>query len=167
MKRAFQTADAAVQADAVLALLVNLQGEIDQSIFFVELLVGGVGIVRLQLFEVAQLVQAQKAELPKPRVVDLSFFEGDFAANDFVARGRVALELDAANVELLAFVDVDVEEDQLLLVVELGIGNRREVDVAVLAVGFAKVLQALADFFAAEDVAVFDREQGTQRLACW
>ena len=71
-------------------------------------------------------------------------------------------ELDAAHEELLAFVHVDVEEDQLFLFVEVGVGNGREVDVAQLAICFAQILQTLADFLAVENVAVLDREQAAQ-----
>jgi len=75
---------------------------------------GGVGVVGLELVEIAELVQAQQAELPETRVVDLAFLESDFAADDLVARSGVALELDAAHVELFAFVHVDGEIDGLL-----------------------------------------------------
>ena len=140
---AFQSAHAAVQADAVLALFMDLQRQVDQAVFLVQLANRGVGIVGLQLVEVSQLIQAQQAQLPEARVVDVAFFQRDLAPDHLVARGGVALELDAAHIELLAFVDVDVEKDQLLIVVELGVGNRSEVDVAQFAIGLAQVLDAL------------------------
>ncbi len=58
-KGAGQTADAALQSDAVLALLFDLEREIDGASFFVELAVGGVGIVGLKLIEVSELVEAE------------------------------------------------------------------------------------------------------------
>ena len=106
-KCAGQPADAALQSDAVLALFVDLERQIDRAVFFVEVAVGGVGIVRLELFEIAELVQAQQTEFPEARVIDLAFFEHDFAPDDLVARGGVALELDAPHIKLLAFVNVD------------------------------------------------------------
>ena len=154
-----QAADAALQSDAVLSLFMDFQAEVDSAGLFVEVALGGIGIVGLELVEVAELVQAQQAQLPVTGVVDLAFFEGNFAADDFVAGGGVALELDAADVELLAFVDVDFQIDGLLLVVELGIGDGSEVNVAGFAVGFAQVLEALGDFFPAENVAVLHREK--------
>ena len=50
----------------------------------------------------------------------------------------------------------------LLFVVELGVGDGSEVNVAGLAVGFAQVLQTLGDFFAAENVAVLHGEKAAQ-----
>ncbi len=141
---------------------LHLQGEIDGAGLFVEVAFGGIGIVGLELVEIAELVQAQQAEFPVARVVDLAFFQRNFAADDFVAGGGVALELDAAHVELLAFVHVDCQIDDLLLVVELGVGDGSEVDVAGFAVGFAQVLQTLGDFFAAENFAVLHGEKAAQ-----
>ena len=73
--------------------------------------VGDVGVIRFQLFEVSQLIQPEQAQFPEPRVVYLSFFQSYFAADHFVAGGRVALKFNAPYIELLAFVDVNVEED--------------------------------------------------------
>ncbi len=106
-KGASQTADAALESDAVLAFLLHFQREIDGAVLFVEVAFGGIGIVGLELLEIAELVQAQQAEFPETRVIDLAFFQGNFAADHFVAGGGVALELDAAHVELLAFVHVN------------------------------------------------------------
>ena len=114
--------------------------------------------------EVLQLVQAQQAQFPQVAVVNLALFQRQFAADDLVARGGVALELDAANVELLAFVQIDAQADEFLFVVGIGVGHRREVDVAQSGVGLAQSFQAFTDGLGIEDVAIFDLEQATQRL---
>ncbi len=62
----------------------------------------------LKRLEVFELVEAEQAVLPQLRVVDLAFFEQQLAADDAVAGNGVALELDARDVELLAFVDIDL-----------------------------------------------------------
>src|SRR5580698_6141305 len=97
------------------------------------------------------------------RVVYVAFLERDLAPDHLVAGGSVALELDPSHVKRLAFVHVNIEIDQLLIVVKPGVWNGSEVDVAQLAVGFPKVLQALGDFLLAEDISVFDGKQGSQR----
>ena len=163
-KRAFQAAHAAVQANAVLALLFDLQRQVDQPVFLVQLPDGDVRILRLHHVEVSQLVQAQQAQLPESRVVDASFLQRDLAPDHLVAGRSVAHKLDAAYIELLAFVDVDVEIDQFLFVVKPGFRHRREVDVAQLAVGLAQALQTLAHFLFAENISVLDGEDGSQRL---
>ena len=159
-----QSADAAGQADAVLALFLHLQRDVDRAVLHV--LLDFRILFRLQRLEILQLVQPQQAEFPQVAVVDLAFFQRQFAADDFVARRGVALELDAADVELLAFVEIDPQADGLLLVVGFGIGDGREVDVAQRGVGFAQVLQAFADGFGVEDVAIFDLEERAGRR-CW
>src|ERR1700722_7748272 len=159
---AFQPADAAVQPDAVLAFFLNLESEVDQPVFLVQFAVGDIRIVRLQLVEVSQLIQAQQAQFPKPGVIDVALFERDLAADYLVTGRSVALEFDAANVELLAFVHVDVEEDEFLLVVKTRFGYRSEIDVTLLAIGLAQVFQSLRHFFFAEDLSIFDGEEISQ-----
>ena len=119
---AFQTAHAAGQADAVLALLMHLHGEIDRAILFVQLALGIV--LGFQGVKVIELVQAKNAELPQAAVEDMAFLHQQFATDHAVARSRVALELNAADEEWLAFFGFDIERDQLLFVVEFGVGNR-------------------------------------------
>ena len=92
-------------------------------------------LIDLERIEVVELVEAQQAVLPELGVVDLAFFEQQFATDDAVAGDGVALELDARDIEGLALVDVDVEGDGLLRFVEAGLGNGAEVDVAQLTVG--------------------------------
>ena len=69
-------------------------------------------LLRLQLVEILQLIQAQQRQLPQVAVIDLAFFQRQFAADHFVARRGVALELDAADVELLALVKIDFQADR-------------------------------------------------------
>ena len=64
-------------------------------------------LLGLQRLEILQLVQAQQAQFPQIAVVDLAFFQRQLAADDLVARRGVALELDAPDKELLAFVQID------------------------------------------------------------
>ena len=78
----------------------------------------GLGVlIYLERIEVLQLVEAQQAVLPELRVVDRTFVEHQFAADDLVAGDGVALEFDARDEELLAFVDVDFHRDGFLLLV--------------------------------------------------
>ncbi len=119
-------------------------------------------LVDAELIEVLQLVQAQQAVFPKLRVVDLTLFQQQLAANDAVAGNRVALELDARDVEGLAFIDVDIQRDGLLLVVVAELGDRAEVDIAQLPVGFLQVFQSLADCRGVKPIAVLDGKRAAQ-----
>ena len=101
--------NAAVQADRVLAALLHLEGDIDGVGLRIALDIGGVFL--LQHFEVAELVEAQDAVVPQLGIEHVAFIEQDFAADDFVARGGVAREIDAADEELLAFVGGEGEID--------------------------------------------------------
>ncbi len=104
----------------------------------------GLGVlIDLQRLEVLELVEAQQAVLPELRIVDLAFFEQQLAADDLVACDGVALELDARDVEGLAFVDVDLKRNGLLGFVEDRFGDGAEVDIAELAVGLLQVVQPL------------------------
>src|SRR4029077_7188628 len=95
---------------------------------------------------------------------DIAFLQSDLTPDHLVTGGGVALELDAAHIKLLAFVDVNVEKDQFFFVVKPGVGYRSEVDVAQLAVGLAQGLQALAYFLLAEDLSILDRKECSQGL---
>ena len=63
-KGACQTADAALQSDAVLSFFVDFQGEIDRARLFVQVAFSRVGVVGLELVEITELVQAQQAQFP-------------------------------------------------------------------------------------------------------
>ena len=64
-------------------------------------------LVDLERFEVFELIEAEQAVLPELGVIDLAFFQHEFAADDAVAGDGVALELNARDIEGLAFIDVD------------------------------------------------------------
>ena len=123
---------------------------------------GHVRIVGLELIEIAQLVQAENTELPQLLVVLLAFFQRDFAADDFIAGGCVALKLNTADEKLFSFVNINLEGNQFLFVVEVWSRNRRKVDISLCAVGFAQILQAFGNLLAAEDIAILDGKLGAQ-----
>src|SRR5437764_14150957 len=91
-------------------------------------------IVRFDLIEITELVQALNAKFPSLFVIKLAFFEDQFAADDFVTSGCVALKLDAANRELLAFVDFDLPRNEFFLLIKSGRGNRGVVDEALSSI---------------------------------
>ena len=96
-----------VKTDAVLALLFDLKSDVDRPVLHV--LLDLRILLRLQRFEVLQLIQAQQAELPQVAVVNLAFFQRQLAANDLIAGRRVALELDTADIKLFALVQIDAQ----------------------------------------------------------
>src|SRR5437879_2426552 len=90
-------------------------------------------LVKIKLSRVnrkTQLVQAKQAELPKTSVVNLAFFQSDFAPDHLIACGGISCEFNSPDIILLALVHVDVEEDQLFILVKGRVGNRSEVDVS-------------------------------------
>src|ERR1039458_7204213 len=112
-----QAADAAVDANRVLPLLLDLQQQLDGAV--VRVLVGLGVVVHLQRVEEPQLVQPQHGQVPQLLAVDLAFFQDNFAADYLVPGARIAGELDARHQELLVLVDVNGPVHQLLGVVEL------------------------------------------------
>jgi hypothetical protein len=76
------------------------------------------GVFLLQHFEIAELVEPQNAVGPTARIEDVAFVQQDLAADDFVARGGVAREIDAPDEELLAFVGRQRQVDLVAVVVE-------------------------------------------------
>jgi len=60
---------------------------------------------------------------------------------------------------LLAFVDVDLEEDKFFFVVEVSLRHGSEVDITLLAIGLAQVFQPLGDFILAENISIPDGEE--------
>ena len=75
-----EAADAAVEADGVLALFLDFEQQVDGAGFGI--LVGFGVLVDLERVEVLQLVEAQQAVLPELGVVDRAFVEQQFAADD-------------------------------------------------------------------------------------
>ena len=100
---------AAAELDVVLPLFGSLHGHVDRLLLLVHLEVGVV--VDLEVAELAELVDRLLEGL---HVHDLPLFEEDLAAEDLVFRGRVALELQPAEAELLAFEDLDVHVDDVV-----------------------------------------------------
>ena len=75
------------------------------------------------LVEIIQLIQAQDADFPGALVEQLAFVDQQLAADDFVARGGVAAEIDAPDVILLLFVELHGHIDDFRCVVEIGFGS--------------------------------------------
>src|SRR6266436_1138701 len=157
-----QTADAALQTDGLLALFLELQGEIDRTFFLIALDLDG--LVFLDAVEVIELIQAQDADLPGALVEELTFVEKEFAADNFVARGGVADEIDAADVILLFFVEAHGDVNALGGLVDIGLRLRGEIDETILAIRFAVVIQGFANFGRGEDVAFLKGENSLERI---
>ena len=138
-----EAGDTTVETDGVLALFFEFQEQIDGGVVGIFAALGV--LLDLERLEVVELVEAQEGEVPELRVVELAFLDEEFAADDLVAGDGVAGELDAGDVKLLALIDIDVEVDELLGFVKARRGAADELDVAVLAVGLAQGLEALAE----------------------
>ena len=98
-----QAADAALQANGLLAFFLELERDVDRSGLVVALDFGG--LVRFDFVEIIELVEAQDAQFPKALVEELTFINHQIAADDFVARGGVSAEIDAAHVILFLLVE--------------------------------------------------------------
>src|ERR1035441_7350416 len=92
-ERTGQSTDTAIQTDGVLALLLNLEEQVYGA---------GIGIlmrfgilIYLEWLEIFELVEAKQAVFPELGVVDLTFVEQQFAANDAIAGDGVAFKLNA------------------------------------------------------------------------
>src|SRR5882724_12032407 len=151
-ERAGQSADAALQTDGLLALFLELQGEVDSAFFLIAFDLDG--LVFLDAIEVIELVQTEDTDFPGALVEELALVEKKLAADDFVAGGGVADKIDAADVVLLFFVKAQSDVNAL--------GG--EIDEAVLAIRFGVVLHGFADFGGGEDVAVFKGEDGPKGI---
>src|SRR5206468_11804757 len=126
----------------------------------------------LERLEVAELIEPLYAELERFGVEDAALEETDLAADDVVARRRVAGERDAVDEELLPFLHPHRHVDErravgvllpgvsglrcaqrlgrfrlvrIRIVVELVVGEAGELVVAAGAVHLARFLEALAD----------------------
>src|SRR6185312_14554178 len=152
-ERSRDSGNAAVEADGVAAPLADLQRDIDRV---VAIALQRVRLVFFQGFEIAELIETQDAEIPELRVIRIAFVEHQLAADDFIARRGIAGEIDAANEELLAFVDVHRDVDLIGIRNEFGFRLADVIDVSVLAVELGQVLHAITHFF------VRERHSGTQ-----
>ena len=157
-----QAAHASLQTDRLLSLLVQFQEDIDRSVLGIALDFGR--LIGIELVEVVELVQAQDADFPGAFVEELAFVNQQFAADDFVARGGVAAEIDAPHVILLALVKLHGQIDALGLIVDLHLRFRHEVDEPVLAVDLGVLFHGLADFGGRENIALVKRENTLQRV---
>ncbi len=140
-----------MQSDGLLAFFLQFQSEIDGAFFLIAFDLDG--LVFLDAVEIIELIQAQNADFPGALVEELAFIEEEFAADDLVASGGVADEVDAANVVLLLFGKAQGDVDALGGVVDIELGLRREIDEAVLAISFGVILHGFPDFGGGEDVA--------------
>src|SRR5260370_4299471 len=157
---AAQAADATLQPDGLLALFLELEVDVDSAFFTVALDLGG--LVRFDLVEVVELVEAQDAELPETLVEELAFIDHQLSANDFVARGGVAAEVDAPDEILLLLVKPHGEINDLIGVIDFRVRLGREIDETVFTVDFAVGFESLANFFSVADVALFEGERALQ-----
>src|SRR5205823_2527905 len=117
----------------------------------------------LQRFEVAELVQAENADVPEARVEHVAFVDKQLAADDLIAGGGVTAEIDAAHEELLAFIDRKRHIDGAVFRVRLKSGLADEIDESELAVKLAHVLNAFAQFGGGENVVLGHPEQGAHQ----
>src|SRR4029077_15941107 len=118
------------------------------------------GVLRLYGLEIIQLVEAQKAQLPQIVAEHVAFIEQQFAADHFVARAGVAGEIDAPHEELFLLIEGEGQINGVGGGVYFRIGNSRKVDEAEISVQLGVVLDGLADFGHAENVAFFERKNG-------
>src|SRR5882757_9390736 len=72
-ERAGQATDAALQTDGLLALFLELQGEIDGAFFLIALNLNG--LVFFDAIEIIELVQTQDADFPSALVEELALVE--------------------------------------------------------------------------------------------
>ena len=100
-----------MQADGLLALFLQLEIDIDGA--FLGVLLELDGFIGVDFVEIIELVEAQDADVPIALIEELAFVDEQFAADDFVAGGGVAAEIDAADVVLLFFVEAESEIDFL------------------------------------------------------
>src|SRR5258708_3012196 len=161
-KRSRQSADAAVQPDRVLALLLQLQQEIDRSL--IGILTALRVLLRLQRLEVVQLVQTQNRKLPQLVVVDLSLFQQKLSPNHLVARNRITRKLNPRDIERLALIDVDIEVDQLLRLIHPRNRRSYEVDISLRTVSLPQLLDTLPEQGRVEVLSVLLRKLCAERL---
>src|SRR6266404_1958003 len=148
-----QAADTALQPDRLFALFLQLEVDVNRAIFIVAFDLRS--LVRFDLVEVVELIEAEDAHLPQSLVEELAFINRQFAANYFVAGGGVPAEVDAPDEILLLFVELQRQVDDFLIFVDFRVRLGSEIDESVFAVNFAVGFQGLANFFSGENVALF------------
>jgi len=63
-------------------------------------------------------------------------------------------ETETAHSLLLSLIHINVKVDQLLRIIEPGVRNTNEMEVAQLSIHLAEVVQTLSNFFPAEDIVI-------------
>jgi hypothetical protein len=109
-----------------------------------------------------RLIQAQNAQLPQVVAEHVSFIEQQFAPDYFVARPGVAGEIDAPDEELFLLVEGEGQIDRFGVVVHFRIRHGSKIDETEISVQLGVVLDRLADFGHAEDLAFLDGENRFQ-----
>src|ERR1044072_6114258 len=160
-EEAVELAPAAAEEQLGAVRLLAVDGEVDR----LALAVRRVELDRVVLvdLEVGQLVELVDAVLERPHVHDQPFLQAELAAQHLVAGAVVALELDAADLELVALEDLHLHVGDVVgaldeLDVDLG------VDVAAVAVQLLDRLDPLVDRRGAQPGAVRAAEGAQQDL---
>ena len=100
---ASEAADAACQADGLLAFFPNLQIKINAA--QLDVLFHGGGGFWFQRLEEIELVETKDTHFPETVVIKIAFIDEQLAANHFVAGGDVAADVDAVNEVLFLFIE--------------------------------------------------------------
>jgi hypothetical protein len=100
--------------------------------------------------------------VPSLGVEDLPRCQVDIVQNSCLGFKIDPDDLDVAQVELLALVDIDREIGECGILIELSIRKSREINVPLRAVQTTKFVKSLQDGCAAEDVARLDSEYTAQ-----
>src|SRR6185503_5949282 len=158
---AVELAPAAAEEQLGAVRLLAVDGEIDR----LPLAVGGVELDRVVLLdlEVGELVELVDAVLERPHVHDQPFLEAELAAQHLVAGAVVALELDAADLELVALEDLHLHVGDVVRPLhQLDVDLR--VDLAAVAVQLLDRLDPLLHRGSAQPGAARAGEDAQQHL---
>ncbi len=156
-----KSADATVQADRLLALLLDLQIEVDRA--FLRVALDFDGFVGFDAVEVIELIQPEDADFPCPLVEQRPFIKQKFAPDDFIAGRCVTGEIDSPDVVLLLFVEAQRNVDYFLHVVNVEFRLGREVDEAEAAILAGVIFQRFAKLVDVQNVALLE---GKERFQC-
>ena len=124
---------ASIEPDRIAAPFLDLEIDVDLRLRRVRL---HFCIFRLDLFKIAELIQALQAHVPQCGVEHLPLFHHDLAADDLVASRRVSAERDAIHVKLTIFVHADVQIDQLLGFIKILDRHSGEIDIPSCPIQF-------------------------------
>src|SRR6202035_224947 len=90
----------------------------------------------------------------------LALIDQQLAADHFVTGGGVPAEVDAADVILFLFVELQGQIDNFLFIIDIHVRFGGEVDEAVFAVGVFIILKGFANFVGGENIALLQGENG-------